>query len=58
MIGRLIYKLRAKFEIGVAKGVIAEMCQQVDWDIDKLGLDDRRKISELTILIDSLEACL
>lgn len=55
-INKFFDKLRIKREILVAKGIISEIMDEVNWNEEYLTLENRNKVSELLTLIDLCEA--
>lgn len=52
---KLIDKLRVKYEICVAKGVIAEIMSKANWDINNLDSVEYNKVKKMSVLIGMLE---
>lgn len=55
-INKFFDKLRIKREILVAKGIISEIMDEVNWNEEYLTLENRNKVSELLALINLCEA--
>lgn len=55
-INKFFDKLRIKKEILVAKGIVSEIMDEVNWNEEYLTLENRNKVSELLALINLCEA--
>lgn len=50
-----LYKLKTKFEIYVAKGIVSEIMCKADWNINNLNSVELNKVKKMLYMIDTIE---
>lgn len=56
MIKRFIDKMKLKFELQVARGMISEIMEKADWDLNNLDSVELNKVKKMSRLISAIES--
>ena len=50
-----INRLKIKYEVDIAKGMIAEIMKEVDWNEDRLTIENQYKLRQLATAVKQYE---
>lgn len=54
-IKRFKNRCKIKYEVAVAKGILAEIMKKADWDMDNLNIIEQREAQKLIDMISLVE---